>query len=168
MSDLVCTLFWLLGLLSHDGNFESPDHYNENKCYNTRALGSRLFSAHNPGLGLAAGGGSSALIGPDRLGPRPRRDPESRVWPLCVSQAAPDIGSVLENISSCFKYFYVRTWPRNLIQRVNRESEICGARKVFQCFPVEGSVRCLEWYWASEWVCHHNPLPWPNLTNMEQ
>ena len=43
MSDLVCTLFWLLGLSSHDGNFESPDHYNENKCYNTRALASSLL-----------------------------------------------------------------------------------------------------------------------------
>ena len=119
------------------------------------------FSAHNPVLWLAAGGGSRALIGPAMMGPRPRRDLESRLWPLCVSQAAPDIGSVLEIISPALNIFM---WERDLATWSSKWREwvrFAGQGKCFSVFKLEavsgvwsniGPV--LESAIIIRWLCH--------------
>ena len=113
----------------------------------SRDLSSLL--AHNPGFWLAAGGGTWALIGPARPG---GRGPQAPGRAECdhggVSVLAPpDRGSVSRKYWSTALNIFM--WERDpATWSEERVSEICGARKVFQCFQVWGRVWCLEWYWA--------------------
>ena len=134
---------------------------NDNSVHSFDLRASRQFFTHNPVLWLAANGGSRALIGAAMMGPRPRRDLESRLWPFCVSQAAPDYGSVSEIISPALNIFMwerdLATWSREWREWVR----FAGQGKCFSVFKLE-AVSCV---WSDigpvsesaiiiRWLCH--------------